>query len=506
MDSVDSGLDQKVDIKNETIEENFLEGDNDTKIKSEEVTVKTEDNVTLFWPEDSSHNDNNTNIVIEPDVGIFNDIDTDGEEEDASSYFQPGNSKRLNERGADGNKVAICLFCQKKFNTRAILKEHDELVHRNKDDGTYNCPSCERTFPVLSLCKKHFKRVHLKLKTILTCPYPDCGRTYNSNTSMRDHIKGFHEGQRQQCTLCDRSFVTQQSLVDHVKIVHEKRRDYQCSICHKTFTRLQTLNEHLKFTHQQSPKPEVSDIGHGKPYSIANRFCFVCNKHVHKVKIHYETMHLKLRPHVCPKCQKTFTQKNHLAVHIEMVHEGKKDFECGQCGTLFCTKSALIRHLKNQHSDKKLEAKERIKCDKCDKTYARIDSLRIHVRENHGEHKCKICGQVFEAIVELNIHCKKHLKTKPRPRKQSRFQCDSCDKTFAKQSELKLHVKAVHEKSHQCDQCSRNFDFSYELKAHLSDDHDLPEVAHISIPETPDNDTSFDNEPHDTENDLILGM
>ena len=64
-------------------------------------------------------------------------------------------------------------------------------------------------------------------------------------------------------------------------------------------------------------------------------FCCFLKKH--------EVIYTGEKPHVCSKCEKTFTQKAYLKTH-ELILTGKKPHGCSKCDKTFTQKGTLKRH------------------------------------------------------------------------------------------------------------------------------------------------------------------
>ena len=77
----------------------------------------------------------------------------------------------------------LLLDCDKKFTSKFKLKRHI-LIH--SQTKTFLCDVCHRAFRRKDHLRNH-EKVHDPGKTIYTCTYDSCARTYNSVTSFRKH-------------------------------------------------------------------------------------------------------------------------------------------------------------------------------------------------------------------------------------------------------------------------------------------------------------------------------
>ena len=76
-------------------------------------------------------------------------------------------------------------------------------------------------------------------------------------------------------------------------------------------------------------------------------------------------------------------------------------FICMVCKKVFTAKRSLTRHMK-LHS----QVKEIFKCDDCEKTFSRYDSLKCHTEHHHSNNgeifKCGKCSKVFNMKSNMN--------------------------------------------------------------------------------------------------------
>ncbi|KAF1851143.1 uncharacterized protein K460DRAFT_28466 [Cucurbitaria berberidis CBS 394.84] len=107
-------------------------------------------------------------------------------------------------------------------------------------------------------------------------------------------------------------------------------------------------------------------------------------------------------------CDKTFSQKTHLAIHIR-AHTGAKPFDCKAPG--------------------------------CGQSFSQLGNLKTHERRHTGErpYSCDICGKTFAQRGNVRAHKIVHQQVKP-------FTCrlDDCGKQFTQLGNLKSHQNKFH--------------------------------------------------------------
>ena len=80
-------------------------------------------------------------------------------------------------------------------------------------------------------------------------------------------------------------------------------------------------------------------------------------------------------------------------------------FKCDICESVFTRERNMRRHKKNVH-----EKSTGVCCNKCNKTFSRVDSLRAHQKVCS---KCRRCNKQFETLNLLNNHRRFSKKATP---------------------------------------------------------------------------------------------
>ena len=173
--------------------------------------------------------------------------------------------------------------------------------------------------------------------------------------------------------------------------------------------------------------------------------CNYCKKsfkanHKNSLIRHIQSVHLKLKPHLCTICQKHFSTENNLKLHVSDVHDKIKTFKCKECKKTFPRKMHLDRHVRSVH-----EKIKDFECELCNKRFTAKRNLMMHSRTVHDKLKdfqCNTCDKKFTASQSLKNHQKNvHAEVKIK-----KFECHTCKKCFSQKGGLTQHIQTVHEK------------------------------------------------------------
>uniref|UniRef100_A0A336LW72 CSON006329 protein n=1 Tax=Culicoides sonorensis TaxID=179676 RepID=A0A336LW72_CULSO len=172
---------------------------------------------------------------------------------------------------------------------------------------------------------------------------------------------------------------------------------------------------------------------------------------------------------ICEYCGKSYVRKDNLKLHIishqETSQEPQNIHICPICNSKFYYKSTYQNHLTTVHSNNRS-----FKCDLCDKSYKRQDSLNQHrlLHENKRSFECEICGSCFNRKFSLTNHMKIH-------NERTWFECEFCEEAkYLTMTNLKKHIITIHQgqRPFLCPWCG----FGFRTKATL-DKHKRSKVC-----------------------------
>ncbi len=241
-------------------------------------------------------------------------------------YFQTlGYPLRIYKTSMDSKTQRFCQFCCKGFPNLKSLKEHMSDIHT--ENGKYKCHICKTsTFESYTGLKNHYA-IHNGNKNQCTL----CDATLHSPSNLIRHIKGVHgDDKKLSCTICNKKLKGNGALKTHMN-THGGIK-YECNICHNFLSSKSKLTRHMNIH-----KPDEE------------RFlkCQICGKMLatkSSLQSHISTIHNKVQ-HDCPKCNAKFSLMSNLRRHLRTVHVGSKRITCQICDTTM-QKDSFVSHMK----------------------------------------------------------------------------------------------------------------------------------------------------------------
>ncbi|CAL9037669.1 unnamed protein product [Musa banksii] len=281
------------------------------------------------------------------------------------------------------------------------------------------------------------------------CQY--CGICRSKKNLIRAHMLANHK------------FELEDAQSDEVEGINkvDRMKRYTCKECGASFRKPAHLKQHM-----QSHSVE-------RPFSCPVDDCRVSYRRKDHLTRHVLTHQGKL--FACPvdNCNRKFGIKANMKRHMREIHEdespceGQKQYVCGEsgCGRTFKYPSKLKKH---EEAHVKMDCSEVVCCEpSCTKTFTNAECLKAHVRTCHQYAECEVCG-----TKQLKRNFKRHELKHELNEKAERIECNfkDCNCTFSNASNLRQHIRAIHEKMRpftcQFSGCGKKFPYKHVRDKH----------------------------------------
>ncbi|XP_067096241.1 zinc finger protein 64 [Osmerus mordax] len=289
-----------------------------------------------------------------------------------------------------GEKPFECELCHKRFSRRDKLNMHSRS---HTGEKPHKCTYCLYAAADSSSLKKHL-RIHYDERPFKCqiCPYAS-----RNSSQLTVHLRSHTGDAPFQCQLCEAKFKINSDLKRHIRI-HSGEKPYKCDFCDYRCAMKGNLKSHIQIKHS------------------TNVFqCLDCDFQCQNKTVlrQHSRQHQPTQPIQCSKCSYSCSSKGALKVH-ERIHSEERPFKCDFCSFATKQRSNLVIHKKKCHADKpekgaggkggkccrgggedppkpassryraKLEATRAFRCDVCEASFVREDSLRSH-RKQHRD-------------------------------------------------------------------------------------------------------------------------
>ncbi|CAG4969616.1 unnamed protein product [Colias eurytheme] len=141
-----------------------------------------------------------------------------------------------------------CKICDKSYNSYQALKRHNLVVHVKSISEENYCVECNLHFNNEFLLKNHLTKSTKHVQKRFPCT--ECGKVYHKRATLNNHYNLVHlKKSKNYCELCDKYFLTGYRLRDHKANTHDrlpKPKTKMCSICGKAFNTNRILQNHMR--------------------------------------------------------------------------------------------------------------------------------------------------------------------------------------------------------------------------------------------------------------------
>jgi KRAB domain-containing zinc finger protein len=277
-------------------------------------------------------------------------------------------------------KIYECPECGKHFNHNTELTNH---ILSHKGIKPFACPGCDKKFAQKNQRKAHMQRLHPAIEI----PSESVAVVYDPTTYPKDKYP-------HHCNVCNKGFEDERGLSRH-------KIGMQYNESHQQLENEQKLNSSSLLPRPNTPaalqcegvsqappiKPK-SKTSSALPSTIA--IALPTDRQLEKDE--------KIKKHLCTECGEKFARASTLEDHINL-HKGIKPYECPYCDKKFVQRGNRNAHIKIMHKDLEIPHE---------------NSFVIHDAQTWPTdiypHRCIACNKGFLRPIGLYLH-QKHMST-----------------------------------------------------------------------------------------------
>ncbi|KAM7347411.1 uncharacterized protein ACRADG_006972 [Cochliomyia hominivorax] len=232
-----------------------------------------------------------------------------------SCKFSYVNHMKIHQMRETGGIGFTCDICNKIFLKQCDLKRH-AVKHLPEQEKIFQCEFCEKKFASRHLRKQHQSITHSK-KYVKFCDI--CGRVFYNNIPFERHMAE-HKGEPSpvivRCEICDKEIANKYLLQQHIKMMHTKENQQEqiCPYCSRVSPNMKCHKYHIRYNH-------ILERKHA---------CHMCDKKFRRpleLREHLST-HTGEALYTCPHCPRTFISNANMHKHRKLVH--RKEWEEGR--------------------------------------------------------------------------------------------------------------------------------------------------------------------------------
>lgn len=264
------------------------------------------------------------------------------------------------------DRVMCCEFCANAFTSIDSLMAH--RTRHADDEVPFQCEYCPNKYETFSKLKTHYKTHWGIMKPypivrFFVCERTDCHKIYRHWSDLQNHLKTTHliNPYIYKCDFCPKTFYNSWNYFYHKNTVHGQKT--KCTQCDKEYESLIRMQSHMRYAHSEKPKmakkatekkvmkkrnTNAINIDEYLAINDDRISCVNCNKlmtSMANARAHVESVHLKIKKHICNHCDRGFYARKDLTDHVR-VHTEETPFECDQCDKKFRTIGLLQQHRK----------------------------------------------------------------------------------------------------------------------------------------------------------------